>query len=96
MTVVEQIKKDRIKAIKNRDHEESSLLGLIVADIQLIEKDTTCEDVDVFKIITKLKKGIQENLDTINRLTASPEVLKFLNEIEILNKYLPKQMDYYH
>lgn len=86
MTISEKIKKDFMIAYKNKDFHKKNLLWLIKWEILLIEKNKLdATDDNVFKIIKKLLKGINETIET----NPTDELIL---EKNILLEYLPKQL----
>lgn len=86
--LIEQIKKDQLAARKSGNKVESSLLTTLVGESEKIGKDKgnrAPTDDEVQTVVKKFMKGVEENI----RLTGKQE---FLQEKEILNRYLPKML----
>lgn len=89
MTLKERIDKDYIEAFKNRDIIKKTLLSVIKGEIQTIEKNTMVDnlsDDEVIKILNKSVKSLNEMIKTKNDEQS-------IVELEIIQSYLPKQMD---
>lgn len=84
--MIEKIKKDFIDAMKNKNIKKKTLLWLIKSEIDLIEKERKATDADAIKSIKKLLKWINDSLNY------KKEDTDLLNEKEILEKYLPKEL----
>lgn len=76
MNLQEQIKKDMVRAMKNRNEIARDILRVLMAEL---DRNFVKEDVEVVKIVKKLIENIKENGDDEG-------------EIEVLEKYLPQQM----
>ena len=88
MTLKEKINKDFIKAFKERNKVNKSLLSVIKSEIQKIEKDKKSDelsDEEITKILNKLAKSLKETISISN-----DEQSKI--ELSIIEGYLPKQM----
>lgn len=88
MALKEKINKDFIKAFKERNKVNKSLLSVIKSEIQKIEKDKKLDelsDEEVTKILNKLAKSLKETISISN-----DEQSKI--ELSIIEGYLPKQM----
>lgn len=88
MALKEKINKDFIKAFKERNKVNKSLLSVIKSEIQKIEKDKKSDelsDEEVTKILNKLAKSLKETISISN-----DEQSKI--ELSIIEGYLPKQM----
>tara|TARA_R110000796_G_scaffold162503_2_gene279285 strand:- start:3539 stop:3931 length:393 start_codon:yes stop_codon:yes gene_type:complete len=77
MRLEEQIKKDMVSAMKERNEVARDILRVLRGELQ---RNFITEDVDVIKIVKKLIENIRENGDDDD------------GEIDVLDKYLPKQM----
>jgi len=69
MTLKEKINKDFIVAFKSREMVKKSLLSVVKAEIQTIEKNKRSEglsDREVTKILNKLGKSLKETISISN------------------------------
>ena len=86
-------------AMKARDAEVTSALRLIIAKIK--EKDVDirgkggkqAEDADICTLMYAMIKQRKDSIDMFTNANRPELVLKEQCEIDIINKYLPKQMD---
>ena len=83
MKLKEQINKDYITAMKEKNVPAKNLLSVVKGDIQNLEKELRedCTDEDVIKILTKTAKNLREVNDEESKI-----------QLEIVDSYLPKQM----
>ncbi len=84
MKLKEQISKDYITAMKEKNVPAKNLLSVIKGDIQNIEKDAKLEclsDEEVIKVLTKTAKNLKEVNDDESKI-----------QLAIVEGYLPKQM----
>jgi len=89
MSVLLQIKADRIAAMKARDSHKSSFLGHVVAQISIVGKDgLRAEEKTDAEMISNLKKLLTQNQDAAK--IANTEELE--KERLILESYLPTQL----
>jgi len=86
-----QINADYMTAFKQRNLTAKNLLSVVKGEIQTQEKNQgviDLQDEDVIKIITKVVKGLKDQLIMDNSSVSS----QVREELEILEVYLPKQM----
>lgn len=83
MKLKEQISKDYITAMREKNVPAKNLLSVVKGDIQNLEKETRkdCTDEDVIKILTKTAKNLREVNDVESKI-----------QLSIVEGYLPKQM----
>lgn len=74
--MIEQIKKDMVKAMKEKDAVTRDILRVLTGELQ---RNFITEDADVIRIIKKMVTNLKEN-------NGDEE------EISILEDYLPKQL----
>ena len=94
MSVLEKLKSDLKEAMKAKDVEKRDTIRMIMSAVKQIEVDERREvtDEDMIKI---LQKAIKQREDAINFAKESNRddlIEKNQNEINILEKYLPKQL----
>lgn len=87
------IKEDQIQARKDRNTELATFLTTLYSEAAMVGKndgnrDST--DVEVCAVLKKFKKNAGEVID--NTPTTDGRHIHALNEIEVLDGYLPKQM----
>ena len=94
MGILEKLKSDLKEAMKAKDVEKGDTIRMIMSAVKQIEVDERREvtDEDMIKI---LQKAIKQREDAINFAKESNRddlIEKNQNEINILEKYLPKQL----
>ena len=94
MTLLEQLSKDMVEAMKSKDSFTLGVIRMAKGAIQLeaINKKKDLTDEDVVSVIAK---QIKMRNDSVNEFTkAGRDDLAEQNkkEIEILNKYMPEQL----
>jgi hypothetical protein len=77
MTIQEQVKKDMINAMKNKETDKVSLLKVLMGEFSRVGKELTDEQA------IKQIRSMFENAKQMNN--------QF--EVDILNKYLPQMLD---
>lgn len=91
--MINQIKKDQLKARKNKNTLEVGVLTALLSEIVAVGKnkgnrETTNEEA--IQVVKKFKNGVQMNID----LTKDEVKLNQLkDEIQIYDRYIPQQMD---
>lgn len=91
--LIEQMKKDRIGAMKDIDPIRKNLLSTLIGDAS--KQDKNPSDEKVIATIKSFLKNIQKSIDECNEKGIKiPEEMDFQYHIEtlILEGYLPKQL----
>jgi uncharacterized protein YqeY len=91
--LIEQMKKDFMEARKAKNHTLSAFMSTLVSEVEMIGKEVGNPEITDEKTIKIVKKFINNAKDTISHgEKAGKDVSASKAEIEVLNKYLPKQM----
>lgn len=88
MTLKNQISSDYLVAFKSKDQISKSILSVIKGEIQTQEKNLSVldlSDADVTKILNKAIKSLNETISESDDLESKLQ-------LEVVSKYLPKQM----
>ncbi|NMC74186.1 MAG: GatB/YqeY domain-containing protein [Geobacteraceae bacterium] len=89
--LIETIRQDRLKAMKNRDEKKKNLLGVLIADACKEEKQP--DDTTVVRFVRKFIENAKENLKALEKgggaLQGKDDAQR---EIDILTAYLPAQL----
>ncbi len=88
MTLKNQISSDYLVAFKSKDQISKSILSVIKGEIQTQEKNLSISDLsdeDVIKILNKTVKSLNETISKSGDLESKLQ-------LEVVSKYLPKQM----
>ena len=91
--MLEQMKKDNLNARKEKDTTTSNLLSVLIAEIEKGAKDDGNREVnnkDILAALKKFSKGAKESITALEK--AGRDTSQIKQEIEILERYLPKQM----
>ena len=91
--MLEQMKKDNLNARKEKDTTTSNLLSVLIAEIEKGAKDDGNREVnnkDILAALKKFSKGAKESITALEKAGRNTSQVK--QEIEILERYLPKQM----
>jgi len=89
--LIDKIKEDMITAKKLGHKNKGSLLNTLYAEASAIGKNNgnrATTDAEVIAVIKKFLKNLEETLKSIPLTKQGP----FLEEVDILNQYLPKQL----
>lgn len=95
MTLIDKIRADQLKARKAKSEVASKLLTTLLGESLAVGKKSQREptDAEVTAVIKQFVKKANETLDFIRDEGASKRALDISQEIAILTRYLPKQMD---
>ena len=92
---LEQFKKEKIEAMKQKDKEAVSALNVIITKIMAltIEKrasgvEVTEQDIDT--LLQKAEKELTEEREGFIKAGREENVLSLTKQIEVIKKYLPK------
>ena len=95
MTLFTQIKTDQLTARKAKDTLAANLLTTLIGEVSALAKNDgnrEVTDADVVKICKKFVTGMEQTVTYLGN--SNPEgTTTALAEMEILEKYMPKQMD---
>lgn len=91
----EKLMKDLKEAMKEKDTIKKNTIQSIRAAILQYEKDNQLTVVDnvIIDIISKEKKKRQDALEQFTKANREDLILQTNKELEVLNQYLPKQLD---
>lgn len=97
MGLKETIKKDFVKAFRNKDSERKSVLSMVNSEIKNaeIELKVREEGLSDEQVIEVIKRKVKQNKDAIEKYkTGGREELaeKEQKELDILKEYLPEEM----
>ncbi len=91
----EKILEDLKNAMKNQEKEVLSTIRLLKGAIQMEEINKKCElsDDDIISIVSKQIKTRKESINEFIKAGREDLANKTENEIKILEKYMPEQLD---
>jgi uncharacterized protein YqeY len=91
MSLSEQVQKDIVAAMKNKDELRLSVLRMVKAAMQLkeVEKMRKLEDAESIQLLQTLVKQRKESIDQFAKGGRNDLVEKESSELNILESYLP-------
>ena len=94
MTLLEQLSKDMVEAMKSKDSFTLGVIRMAKGAIQLeaINKKKDLTDEDVVSVIAKQIKMRNDSVNEFTKAGRTDLVEQNKKEIEILNKYMPEQL----
>ena len=94
MTLLEQLNKDMVVSMKNKDSFSLGVIRMAKGAIQLeaINKKKELTDEDVVAVISKQIKMRNDSIAEFTKAERLDLVEQNQKEIEILNKYMPEQL----
>lgn len=92
---LEQFKKEKIEAMKQKDKDKVSALNVIITKIMAltIERRASGLEVtegDVDSLLQKAEKELTEEREGFIKAGREENVISLTNQIEVIKKYLPK------
>jgi len=91
--IIETLKKDKLQAMKDKNVVLRDLIGIVLTNIQVKEKEKSnveLSEKDYIKIIEKEMKQIQ---DTISYLKDENQIKDEKVKLEYLNQFIPEEMN---
>ena len=91
--IIEKLKKDKLQAMKDKNVVLRDLIGIVLTNIQIKEKEKTnveLSEKDYIKIIEKEMKQIE---DTISFLKDENQIKDEKVKLEYLNQFIPEEMN---
>jgi len=94
MTLLEQLNKDMIEALKNKDSFTLGVIRMAKGAVQLegINKKKELTDEDIVSVISKQIKMRNDSIAEFTKANRMDLVEQNKKEIEVLNKYMPEQL----
>ena len=92
--MVEQLNKDMIEALKNKDSFTLGVIRMAKGAVQLegINKKKELTDEDIVSVISKQIKMRNDSIAEFTKANRIDLVEQNKKEIEVLNKYMPEQL----
>lgn len=95
--ILEEINKANIKAFKEKDTLTKDVISLIKSRAKLIEvekrvKNETLVDADIFQLLQKLIKELEESAENYIKVGNATEVENLQKQIEFCKSFLPKML----
>ena len=94
MALLEQLSKDMVEAMKNKDSFTLGVIRMAKGAIQLesINKKKELTEEDVVSVISKQIKMRNDSITEFSKANRTDLVEQNKKEIEILSKYMPEQL----
>lgn len=97
MVTLIELKKAKMMALKNKDVNAQSVLGVVIANYQKAESDKRVRnqemtDADMVSILSKVVKELEEEKAMYASANKTEEADASQKQIEIIKAYLPKMM----
>mgnify|MGYP003292187551 CR=1 FL=1 len=94
MTLLEQLSKDMVQAMKNKDSFTLGVIRMAKGAIQLegINKKKDLTEEDIVSVISKQIKMRNDSITEFTKANRMDLVEQNKKEIEILSKYMPEQL----
>lgn len=95
--ILEQIKKDNMKAFKEKNTVARSILSVLMnkalmEEVKLREKGESVTDVQLVAILQKTVKELTDECENYKKVNNQAEVETISKQIEIVKAYLPKML----
>ena len=93
MELLTQLRKEKMQALKDKDHVKNGVCSLLISAIALAEKEAGAP-LTLEQELTYVQKELKQTKDSLAQTPASREDLieETKRKIEIIEAYLPKQM----
>lgn len=93
--MIEKLRADLKNAMKQKDQLRMSVLRMVLAAVRYAEgqKQRALADEDVIAVIQKAVKMRQDSVEQFEKAGRDELVARESQEIEILQQYLPQQLD---
>lgn len=95
--IVDEIKKDNVQALKNRDTVARAIYGVVLNKIMLFniecrEAGKEMQDADTVQILQKTIKELLDEQANYKKVNHETEAENCGKQIELLKKYLPQML----
>ena len=95
MVKIEELKKEKLTALKEKNTNKSNLLSVIISNYQLVEiekkaKGEEMSDSNMLSILNKVLKGLVDEKEMYASNNKEKETKEVEEQISIVKSYLPK------
>ena len=95
--ILEQIKKDNVIAIKEKDSNARAILSILMnkallEQVKKREKGEEVTDVDMVAILQKTAKELNDEMQNYAKVNNAEQVEVIEKQIQIVKKYLPRML----
>ena len=96
--LIDQIKKDNIQAMKDRDTTKRAILSVVITKynnlaIELKGKNQEATDADMLAVIQKTVKELNDEAANFVKINRHTEAAEIMQQLAYIHNYLPKQLD---
>lgn len=97
MSLIQEINARNIEAMKQRDTEAKTILGIVKNNIKILEiekrvKNEEVQDADVLKIIQKVVKSLEEEISAFASAGRDEQVQSLNKQKSVVEAFLPQMM----
>ncbi|OGI05750.1 MAG: hypothetical protein A2Y40_04030 [Candidatus Margulisbacteria bacterium GWF2_35_9] len=92
MSIYDQISDEIKTAMKNKDQNTLSVLRMIKSKIMTINARGELSDEEIIKIIRTYENNLVDAMEQASQLNRESEALQLKKEIDIVSRYLPKNL----
>ena len=92
MSVIEDLKKERVAALKAGDKDTATFLSYVIGTLDAIGKNAGNRDTTDDEAIAAIKKIIQKNQEVLDVTNSEKTSLELIKQNDTLEKYLPKMV----
>ena len=95
MKILEDIKKDLAKALKEKDETTKTVLSVVKSDLEnkRIEKKGDLNEEDVIEVLARAVKSRKESIAEYKKGNRDDLVKNEEAEIKVIERYMPKQLN---
>lgn len=95
MVKIEELKKEKMKALKEHDTNKANILSVIISNYQLVEiekkaKGESMNDENMLSVLNKVLKGLNDEKEMYASNNRKKEEEETLKQIEVTKSFLPK------
>lgn len=95
MVKIEELKKEKMKALKEHDTNKANILSVIISNYQLVEiekkaKGESMNDENMLSVLNKVLKGLNDEKEMYASNNRKKEEEDTLKQIEVTKSFLPK------
>jgi len=94
MSLLEEIRKDMLTALKAGEKDKSQILKMLLATIKnaQIDSEKDLTDKDIEKVLRKETKKIEDSIEQYEKMERADLVEKEKHDLEVIEQYLPELM----
>ena len=98
MVKIDELKKEKLQALKEKNTNKSNLLSVIISNFQLVEiekkaKGENVSEETMLSVLNKVLKGLNDEKEMFASNNKEKEAKTIEEQISIVKAYLPKLLD---